>query len=124
MNDDRDRPGDHGDQGAHGRTARHTQNEGVRQGVAEQRLQKHSGEREQAAYAESGQEARQSHFRHDRPCGFSAAASQRFERLVDADSGAANDERRDGHRGGQKKQYGEALRGCRRECRMMGGQAA
>ncbi len=123
MNDDCSGSGDHRQQGTYRRASGHSEDERVGEGVAKECLQEHAGQCEQTAHAKPGEQPWQPDFEHDGPGSLISPAAQSLQRTAKTDAGAANGERRDGNRGGEDEQHGEAPPGCRREYRVMRGQA-
>ena len=95
---------DHGEQRADRRAAGHAEHVGVGERVAEQRLQQHAGQREEAPDPERRQHPRQPH-RERHAAGHAVAGTQQCRQDPRRRQlGAADEQRADEHRGGEQQQ--------------------
>ena len=89
---------------AHGGAPRNSEDVRVRQRIAEQRLQQHTCQSEETPDPESRENPRQTDDHHDVARGIIAAAEQGSRDLTHANSGAADDQRRQKDRRRQRNQ--------------------
>ena len=90
---------------ADGCPAGNSEHEGVRQRIAEQRLQEDARERKKTADAKSREQTRQPYFHHHRACCLIRTAKESPQRIADSNSRASRDERRNGNRGSENEKH-------------------
>ncbi len=98
--------------GADRGAAGYAEHERVGEGVAEQRLQQHAGERQQTSDPECGQGARQAHGQRHGPGDAVAGTQQCRQNPSRREFGAADEQGADEYGSRQQQQQGQALPGA------------